>query len=75
MPILTKPCTGKLSDVTRELLRAGRERAEWGVYPCEVCGQSVAVLAADGDWIAERHWPTVIYAPRKPNVGRYSRKA
>lgn|GEM_PF-2164085 len=75
MPILTKPCKGKLSEQTRELLRISRDRADWGVHPCETCGQSVGVLEANGDWVPERHWPSVIYIRRKPSVGRYHAKA
>jgi hypothetical protein len=75
MPILTKPCKGKLSQVTQQLLRNSEDRADWGVYPCEVCGQSVGVSEANGDWVPERHWPSVVYTPRKPNVGRYLPKA
>lgn len=74
MPILTKPCKGKLSDETERLLRTSQDRADWGVYPCEICGQSVGVMAANGDWIPERHWPSVTYTPRKPSVGRYLAK-
>jgi hypothetical protein len=74
MPILTKPCKGKLSDETLELLRTAQDRADWGVYPCEICGQSVGVSAANGNWVPERHWPSVTYIPRKPSVGRYLAK-
>ena len=74
MPILTKPCKGKISDETQRLLRNSEGRAEWGVYPCEVCGQSVGVFEANGKWVTERHWPSVVYSPRKPSVGRYLAK-
>jgi hypothetical protein len=74
MPILTKPCKGKLSEPTKLLLRTRLNRADWGVYPCEVCGQSVGVLETDGDWSLERHWPSVVYSPRKPSVSRYQAK-
>lgn len=74
MPILTKPCKGKLSEQTRQLLRTRQERADWGVYSCEICGQSVGVSEANGDWVPERHWPSVVYTPRKPSVGRYLAK-
>jgi len=74
MPILTKPCKGKLSEETQQLLGGGRDRADWGVYPCEICGQNVGVSAANGVWIPERHWPSVVYTPRKTRVGRYLAK-
>ena len=68
MPILTKPCKGKLSEQTLQLIHTRGARADWGVYPCEVCGQSVGVVATNGDWMLERHWPSVIYIPRKPTI-------
>jgi hypothetical protein len=74
MPILTKPCKGKLSEQIQVLLRTSEDRADWGVYPCEICGQSVGVLETNGNWVLERHWPSVIYTPRKPSVGRYLAK-
>jgi hypothetical protein len=74
MPILTKPCKGKLSDETLKMLRTAQDRADWGVYPCEICGQNVGVSAEKGDWVPERHWPSVTYTPRKPSVGRYLAK-
>jgi len=74
MAILTKPCNGTLSEETLTLLQANRERAAWGVYPCEVCGQNVGVLEEKGKWVPERHWPSVTYSPRRPAVSRYSRQ-
>jgi len=74
MPILTKPCEGKLSEETLELLRNSRTRAGWGVYPCETCGQTVGVEDTSGKWAPEKHWPTVVYPPRKPTVSRYQGK-
>ena len=74
MPILTKPCKGKLSNETLELLRTSRSRPDWGVYTCEVCGQSVGVTEEKGEWVPERHWPSVVYTPRKRSVGRYQEK-
>jgi hypothetical protein len=74
MPILTKPCKGKLSQQTLQLIQTAGNRADWGVYPCEVCGQSVGVVATNGEWVPERHWPSVVYVPRKPAVSRYTPK-
>jgi len=75
MPILTKPCKGKLSEETQRLLRSGHNRADWAMYPCEICGQSVGVVEANGKWVLERHWPSVIYSPRKPRMDRNQVKA
>jgi hypothetical protein len=61
MPIPVKPCEGKLSEATKQLLRKSRDRAQWSTHPCEVCGQSVGVVPAGADWIPERHWPSVSY--------------
>ena len=74
MPILTKPCEGKLSEETQELLKTSRDRAGWGVYPCETCGQKVGVEDTTWRWVPEKHWPTVVYPPRKPTVNRYQAK-
>jgi hypothetical protein len=75
MPILTKPCKGKLSEQTQLLLGASRESRDWVAYPCEICNQSVGVSEVNGKWVTERHWPSVVYTPRKPSAGRYMAKA
>lgn len=74
MPVLTKPCEGKLSEETQHLLSNSRTRAGWGVYTCETCGQTVGVEAINGKWAPEKHWPSVVYPPRKPTVSRYQGK-
>jgi hypothetical protein len=74
MPIITQPCEGKISEGTLQLLRARKDRVDWHVYPCESCGQSVGVLAVNGDWVLDRHWQSVVYTPHKPSSGRYLAK-
>lgn len=74
MPILTKPCEGKLSPETEELLRSSRTRAGWGVYTCEICGRTVGVEETNGKWAPEKHWPSIVYPPRKQPVNRYQGK-
>jgi len=74
MAIIAKPCEGKLSQETKEMLRSSRSRAGWGVYPCEVCGQVLGVEVINGDWVPEKHWPSVVYPPRKPGIGRFQSK-
>ena len=64
MPKPSQPCDGKLSPETQKLLGGNRDRARWGVYPCAVCGRLVGVEQVSGAWIPERHWPSVVYAPR-----------
>lgn len=74
--MLTRPCKGKLSDETHRLLRTCQDKADWRLYPCEVCGQSVGIVEEKGHWVPERHWPSVIYTPRKPGgAGRYHKNA
>jgi hypothetical protein len=70
MSIASKPCSGELSQETQQLLRQNRDRAQWGTYPCEVCGRAVGVEQAGGQWVPERHWPSVAYPPRKVPVRR-----
>jgi hypothetical protein len=71
MPVLTKPCEGKLSEETQQLLSNSRTRAGWGVYTCETCGQTVGVETINGKWVPERHWPSIVYPPRKHTPNRY----
>ena len=66
MPAPVKQCEGRLSEATRLLLRTSRDRAGWSLHPCEICGQMVGVQEVNGDWIPERHWPSVNYSYRKP---------
>jgi hypothetical protein len=65
MPKPSKPCEGKLSDLTRSLLSTNRDREKWGIHPCQVCGQAVGVLQVKGVWVPETHWPSVKYALHK----------
>ena len=73
MPAPIKQCEGRLSESTKLLLRANRDRAAWGMHPCDVCGQMVGVLAVNCDWVPEKHWPSVTYGLRKSGTARYSR--
>ena len=58
----------------RRTLLSTRDRAE-GVFPCEVCGQSVGVLAAaNALGIRETLAFLSTYVPRRASVGRYQRK-
>lgn len=74
MAVLTKPCEGKLSEETQEMLKNSRSRAGWGIYPCETCGQKVGVEDTSGKWVPEKHWPSIVYPPRKTVVNRYQGK-
>ena len=74
MPVLTKPCEGKLSEETQQILSNSRTRAGWGVYPCETCGRTVGVEDINGKWVPEKRWPSIVYPPRKVVVNRYQGK-
>src|ERR1035437_7038746 len=74
MSIPSKPCSGGLSQETQQLLRSTRNRAQWSNHPCDVCGRVVGVEQAGGQWVPERHWPSVAYPPRRVPVGRFDYK-
>jgi hypothetical protein len=73
MAIPSKPCEGKLSELTLDILRADINRAKWGTHPCQVCGQIVGVVLVKDEWLPETHWPSVTYKPRKESVSRVPR--
>ena len=64
MPRPSQPCDGRLSPETQKLLRGNRDREKWGIHPCAVCGRLVGVEQSGGLWVPERHWPSIVYAPR-----------
>jgi len=73
MPIPSKPCEGKLSELTLDILRASRNREKWGTHPCQGCGRAVGVVLVKGEWLPETHWPSVTYKPRKEPASRVPR--
>ena len=66
MQIQAKHCEGRFSDDLQGVLAQNRERAQWAVHHCEVCGAGVGAVQVQGKWVPEEHWPTVKYAPREP---------
>ena len=68
-----KACEGGLSDDLQAVLTRNREREQWAVHTCQVCGASVGVVQVGGKWVTEQHWPTVKYPPRDPGTNRYDR--
>ena len=66
MPTPVKPCEGRFSDELQGVLTRNRNREQWAMYTCEVCGASVGVVQVQGKWVPEQHWPSVTYAPRNP---------
>lgn len=68
-----KPCDGAFSDDLQELLTRNRNREQWAVHTCQVCGASVGAAIVHGKWVPEQHWPSVKYAPRVTISKRYER--
>lgn len=75
MPIPIKPCDGHLSDDLQAILTRNREREQWALHTCQLCGASVGVVQMHGKWVPEQHWPSVTYPPRVPATKRYDRSA
>ena len=73
MPIPVKPCDGRFSDDLQEILNRNRNREQWAIHTCEVCGAAVGAMQVQGKWVPEQHWPSVTYPPRNPVVARYDR--
>ena len=59
MPNPVKPCVGRFSESTIEILRANVDRAQWLPHNCEECGQLVGAVPNKGSWSPEQHWPSV----------------
>lgn len=64
MPIPVKPCNGQFSDELQAVLTRNRNREQWAVHTCQVCGASVDASLVRGNWVPEQHWPSVTYPPR-----------
>lgn len=75
MPTPVKPCDGRFSDDLQEGLTRNRDREQWAVYSCEVCGAKVGAVQVHGRWVPEQHWPSVTYPPRASVPNRYNRSA
>lgn len=75
MPTPVKPCDGRFSDDLQGLLTRNRDREQWAVYNCLVCGAKVGAVQVQGRWVPEQHWPSVTYAPRAAVPNRYNRSA
>ena len=59
MPIPVKPCEGRFNDEVLAALSVNRDRFQWALHTCEVCGASVGAVQLKGLWVPEQHWPTV----------------
>ncbi len=64
MPAPVKPCEGRFSEELQATLASNKDRVQWAVHPCEVCGVEVGATLDKGKWVPEQHWPSVKY-PRK----------
>jgi CheY-like chemotaxis protein len=59
-----KPCAGRFSEETIQLLQVNENHAQWLPHACEQCGQPVVARLSLGHWTPEPHWPSV---PRRGN--------
>lgn len=75
MHTTVKPCEGQFSDDLQEVLTRNREREQWAVHTCQLCGAAVGAQQVHGKWVPEQHWPSVTYPRRTPVVNRYDRFA
>lgn len=73
MPVTVKPCDGRFSDELQEVLIRNRNREQWAVHSCELCGAAVGAVQVHGKWVPEQHWPSVTYPPRTVVTRRYDR--
>ena len=64
MPIPVKPCDGRFNDDLQAVLTRNREREQWSVHTCQLCGALVGAVQVGGKWVPEQHWPSVTYPPR-----------
>lgn len=64
MPIPVKPCDGQFSDDLQLVLTRNRDRDQWAVHTCQLCGAAVGAVLMHGKWVPEQHWPSVTYPPR-----------
>lgn len=60
-----KPCEGRFSDELQLTLTRNKDRSQWALHPCEVCGLMVGARQDRGKWVPEQHWPTVKYLSSK----------
>jgi hypothetical protein len=75
MPISVKPCDGLFSDDLQAILTRNRNREQWAVHSCQLCGASVGAVQVQGKWVPEQHWPSVTYPPRNSVAKRYGHLA
>ena len=59
-----KPCEGQFSDDLQQILSLNRQREQWGVHTCQLCGASIGAVQVQGKWVPEQHWPSVKYPAR-----------
>ena len=64
MPTPVKPCEGGFTEDLQAALSRNRNREQWAVHTCQVCGAAVGAIEVHGKWVPEQHWPSVTYPPR-----------
>lgn len=64
-----KPCDGQFSEDLQAVFIRNRDRAQWAVHACQLCGASVGAVQVNGKWVPEQHWPSVTY-PRRNAVAK-----
>jgi hypothetical protein len=75
MPIPVKPCEGGFSEELQAVLTRNRNREQWAVHSCLVCGAQVGAVQVHGKWVPEQHWPSVTYPVRNADGKGHSRFA
>ena len=75
MSVPAKPCDGRFNDELQNVLTENKDRAQWAVHTCEVCGAATGAVLLHGKWVPEQHWPSVKYPPRTPPTKRSDRSA
>jgi hypothetical protein len=73
MPTPVKPCEGEFTEDLQAVLTSNRNREQWAVHTCHICGAPVGAVKVQGKWIPEQHWPSVTYPPRTETHAASSR--
>jgi len=55
-----KPCNGRFSEDSIQILLKNVDRAQWLPHKCAQCGQLVGAKLEKGNWVPEPHWPSVL---------------
>ena len=75
MSVPAKPCDGRFNDELQKVLTENKDRAQWAVHTCEVCGAAAGAVIVHGKWVPEQHWPSVKYPARNSAAKKSDRSA